>query len=200
MLIIGLTGGIGSGKSTVADLFARLKVPVIDADKIARDLTMPNKPAFKAIIDHFGNDILQDNQIDRRELRRIIFSTPKERLWLENLLHPLIREEIEKSIKQITAPYCIIVVPLLFEIKPYSFINRILVVDAPEALQISRINYRDKIDEAFIATILKTQVKRNYRLANAHDVIMNDCSLDHLETQVAVLHDKYLTLAKMTAK
>jgi dephospho-CoA kinase len=198
MLVVGLTGGIGSGKSTVAELFARLQVPIIDADDTARELTSPAKAPFAAIVEHFGKGILKDQHINRRELRRIIFSDPKERLWLESLLHPLIREAIEKKIKEISAPYCIVVVPLLFEVKPYDFINRILVVDAPEALQISRVNYRDKVDEVFIATILRTQVKRNYRLANADDVIMNDSSLQHLESQVATLHDKYLTLAART--
>jgi dephospho-CoA kinase len=137
MLVVGLTGGIGSGKSTVANMFAALGVSVIDADVISREITQSGKPAFNSIIKHFGERlILPDGKLDRSQLRDIIFEDPKQRLWLENLTHPLIRDEMSRQIKNITAPYCIAVIPLLLEVEFYSFINRILVVDASEQKQI----------------------------------------------------------------
>jgi len=195
MLVIGLTGGIGSGKSTVADLFAALGAPVIDADVIARDITLPNGPAFAPIIAHFGTDILQQNgTLNRAALRDLIFTHPQERQWLEALLHPLIRDSIKRQLDNINAAYCLLVIPLLVETGAYPFINRILVVDAPEALQTERVMTRDQASEAQIKSIIQTQVSREARLSKANDVITNNSTLENLTEQVAALHKKYLNI------
>ena len=196
MLVIGLTGGIGSGKSSVARLFAERGIPIIDTDLIARDVTQPNKPAFQRIVEHFGKGILlEDGSLDRAKLRNIIFTHSKQRLWLEHLLHPLIRKEMEQQISHLSAPYCIAVVPLLLEVEFYSMINRILVVDAPESIQIERVMTRDKIPQNHVEAILKTQANRHDRLARAHDVIINDGILADLIPQVEKLHQLYLQMS-----
>ncbi len=198
MLVVGLTGGIGSGKSTVASLFAEQGVPIIDADTVSRQLTEPGMPAFNRILKHFGDSILrQDGTLDRTRLRNIIFANVKQRRWLEKLLHPLIRDAMQEEIKKCQGkPYCIAVIPLLLEAEFYDFINRILVVDAPEQLQIERITRRDKAPISHIASILKTQAKREDRLARAQDVIRNEGLPDALNDQVHQLHEKYLQLAR----
>ncbi len=197
MLVIGLTGGIGSGKSTVSHLFAQLGVPIIDADLIARQITESNDQALSSIIEHFGKKIVSENgALNRAVLRDIIFNHPPERLWLEDLLHPLIREEMQQQIRQLSEPYCIAVIPLLLEVEFHSFINRILVVDAPENLQIERTRHRDQIQSSQIEAILKTQAHRHDRIARAHDVIVNDGTLEDLIPQVEKLHQQYLKLSK----
>jgi dephospho-CoA kinase len=195
MLVVGLTGGIGSGKSTVAKLFSERGIPIIDADIVAREITLPNKPAFKEIVQHFGVDILEKNTINRPMLRKIIFENAKQRRWLEELLHPIIRRQMESQIRLLSAPYCIAVVPLLLEVEFYSFINRILVVDAAPEVQIKRIMTRDKMSKEDIETILKTQATREMRLAKAHDVIVNDGEPADLVEQVGKLHEKYLGMS-----
>jgi len=196
MLVVGLTGGIGSGKSAVAKLFAEHDVPIIDADDISRELTQADQPAFHSIIKHFGNQvILPDGKLDRAKLRDIIFRDPKQRLWLEHLLHPMIRDAIAERLKQIHEPYCILVIPLLLEVEFYSFINRILVVDAPEQKQLERVAARDNSRKSEIEAILKTQASREARLARAHDVITNNGTLDDLVPQVEQLHEKYSQMA-----
>lgn len=195
MLVVGLTGGIGSGKSIVAQLFSDKGVPIIDADIIAREVTQPNMPAYFDIIKHFGSDIiLPDDTINRSQLRHIIFTDTKERLWLEKLLHPLIRKEMEQRIKELSAPYCIAVIPLLFEVEFYAFINRTLVIDAPEKLQMSRVIARDHVPHSHIEAIIKTQASRENRLARAHDIISNDGEIKDLIPQVEKLHEKYTKL------
>lgn len=197
MLVIGLTGGIGSGKSTVADLFANLGVPIIDSDEIAKSVTEPDKPAFLDIIDHFEEELLLPNgTLDRAKLRKVIFQHPEERRWLENLLHPLIINQIETQIKTLSAPYCIAIIPLLFETGPYPFIDRILTIDTPEHLQIHRATSRDKSHAAEIEAIINAQAKRDHRLSQSHDVITNDGIKDHLIPQVESLHLMYSRLAK----
>lgn len=196
MLVIGLTGGIGAGKSTVAQLFAKYQVPILDADLIAREITAPNQPAYEAILKHFGPKIVNEHGLNRQQLRHLIFEHPDERIWLENLLHPLIRQAFEKRVNEITAPYCILVIPLLLENEPYPFIKRILVVDSPESLQIERASQRDQLQASHIESILKTQASRHERLEKAHDVITNDGDLTHLAKQVEHLHQFYLNLAK----
>lgn len=195
MFVIGLTGGIGSGKSSVAKLFSERGVAIIDADIVAREITLPSKPAFNEIVQHFGPEILQNNTINRTMLRKIIFENAKQRRWLEELLHPIIRKEMEQEINAFTGPYCIAVVPLLLEVEFYSFINRILVVDTTPELQIKRIMARDKMTKTEVEAILKTQATREVRLAKAHDVIINDGKQQDLVTQVDALHEKYLQLA-----
>ncbi len=198
MLVVGLTGGIGSGKSTVAKLFADLGVPIIDADVVSHDITQPNMPAFVSIVKHFGQAIVSDDgTLDRAKLRQIIFSDPKQRLWLEHLLHPLIRETMKEQINQLSSAYCIAVIPLLLEVEFYSFINRILVIDAPEHQQIERVVARDKGSKTDIEAILKTQASRKDRKVRAHDLIINDGKIADLIPQVQELHEKYLSIGKM---
>lgn len=197
MLVIGLTGGIGSGKSTVADMFAQHGVPIIDADVIAREVIEPDQPALLDIIDHFDTPLLQeDGSINRSKLREIIFTHPEERVWLENLLHPLIRAKIREQIAALNHPYCLVVIPLLLESKdPYSFIDRILIVDTTEVLQLERASKRDNKNIESIQAILNSQMKRADRLARAHDVILNDGGLMDLEQKVDDLHKKYLEMS-----
>lgn len=196
MYVVGLTGGIGSGKSTVANLFAQRGVPVIDADIVAREVTEPGKPAYHEIIQHFSHyNLLKDGKLDRAKLRQIIFQDSSARMWLENILHPIIRTDIEHQLARLTTPYSIVVIPLLFEVKPYSFLDRILVVDAPEHAQIERASTRDNTTRQHIESIIKTQIERTDRAARAHDVIVNDGNLVDLEPQVQKLHDMYLKLS-----
>lgn len=197
MLVIGLTGGIGSGKSTVAKLFADHGVPIIDADVITRELTRPDQPAFLDIIDHFDEKILLENgTLDRAMLRKIIFIHPEERRWLEALLHPQVEKIIQQKIQKINAPYCIAVIPLLLEVEPYLFIDRILVVDSPEHMQIERVVSRDDTTKTHVEAIIKTQTIRDERIKKADDIIINDGVLADLIPQVEKLHQLYQSLAK----
>lgn len=195
MLIVGLTGGIGSGKSTVANLFAKLGVPIIDTDHIARELSETNKSVAAEIRKKFGAEVVSPSgELDRRKLRDIIFSNDEKRKQLEEILHPLIREEISRTVKTFNYPYCIVVIPLLFEKDPNPLINRILVVDTLENLQISRTRARDNVDDEHVQAIMKSQVKRSHRLEKANDVIVNDKKIEDLRIQVKKLHDYYLAL------
>lgn len=197
MLVVGLTGGIGAGKTTVANLFAQYGIPIIDADVISRELTQPGQAAFAEIVTHFQQSVLlKDKTLDRAKLRQIVFDNLQERRWLENLLHPLIQSEINSRLKKISAPYCILVIPLLLEVGSYSFVNRILVIDTPEEVQIERIVSRDHISPMQVKTILKTQVSRQFRLDHADDVIVNDGNTIDLESKVEKLHHKFLNIAK----
>lgn len=198
MLVVGLTGGISSGKSTVAALFAQQGVPIIDADVIAKALTQTHQPAFTHIVAHFGQSILQANgMLDRGRLRQIIFDHPKERAWLEALLHPLIRQEIEKQITVYqNAPYCLVVVPLLLEVTPYPFIHRILVVDAKRETQIKRLCARDHINTTQAEAMLNTQLDRETRIQRADDLIHNDDAPEALIAQVEKLHAQYTELSR----
>ncbi|BCX87885.1 dephospho-CoA kinase [Methylomarinovum tepidoasis] len=196
MLKIGLTGGIGSGKSTVARLFQRHGVPVIDTDEIARDLVRPGRPALRALVDAFGPDILTaDGELDRARLREIAFNDPAAKARLEAILHPRIFSELERRLQALEAPYVIIAIPLLVETGAWGRVDRVLVVDCPEALQIERVRRRDGWDEALIRRVLASQAGRLERLAVADDVIVNDRDLAHLARQVAELHRLYLRLS-----
>lgn len=195
-MVVGLTGGIGSGKTTVSDYFRALYVPVIDADEIAREITQPNTPAYQHIIKHFGEDILnEDRALNRRQLREIIFSNAAEKSWLEALLHPLIRQEMQKQIQHITSPYCICVIPLLAESTGIEFLDRILVIESSEALQIERTQQRDNSTAQAVENILKTQARASVRRQMAHDIIINDKDLDDLREKVHHLHEKYLKIS-----
>lgn len=196
MLVIGLTGGIGSGKSTVASLFAELGVTVIDTDRLSREVTRPGTSGLSAIEAHFGADILKsDGTLDRPALRKKIFAEPNERIWLEKLLHPLIWEEAERQIVASHSPYCIVVVPLLTEFAPHPLIQRVLVVDATPAEQLRRTRARDKDAAGHVPSILKSQSTREKRLQLADDVIVNDGRPEDLEIAVNRLHSEYLRMA-----
>jgi len=197
MLVVGLTGGVGSGKSTVAGLFAMHDVPIIDADIVSREVTAPDKPDFASIVKHFGSEIvLPDGTLNRSQLRHLIFKDPKQRLWLEKLLHPSIRDEMQKQINETNTPYCIAVIPLLLEVEFYYFINRILVVDAPETEQIRRVMQRDHVIKSDVEAILDSQASRIDRRSKAHDIIINDGKVEDLNAQVDKLHETYTLLGK----
>lgn len=194
-LIIGLTGGIGSGKSTVADLFSERGVNVIDTDRIARDLTAPDQPAYQAIVEKFGRYVVMGNKhLNRKTLRKYIFSDDNLRIWLEQLLHPLIREAVRQQAEHSEAPYCMIVIPLLFENERYPFITRTLLVDVPEETQVIRTQLRDMHTKEEVEAIMKAQTTRETRLTLADDVIYNDKKIQDLIPQVEKLHATYLSL------
>lgn len=200
MLRIGLTGGIGSGKSSVATLLATRGVPVIDTDEIAHRLTEPGKIPFNEIVHTFGEDILGENhQIDRNKLREHVFDDINKRRRLETILHPRIRESVKKKLNELDAPYCIIVVPLLVESGFTELTDRILVVDTMEHTQIQRTMTRSGLSEPEIRKIMSAQASRAQRLQMADDVIENNADRKHLEAEVERMHQWYLTLA-MTAK
>ena len=193
--IVALTGGIGSGKSTVANAFADLGINVIDADIIARQVVEPGAPALHAIADHFGaNMIAADGTLQRRALRERIFQAPEERRWLEQLLHPLIGAEIVQYLARAESPYAILVSPLLVESGQRQMTHRVLVVDTPEHLQLQRTMLRDKVSEEQVRSILQAQARRDERLKHADDVLVNDGDLSHLQREVERLHAFYLTL------
>lgn len=195
MIVIGLTGSIGSGKSTVAHLFAERGVPIIDADVLAREVTEPHTPAYQAITTRFGSDILNDDgTLDRGSLREIIFKQPTERSWLEALLHPIILKRMQEEIAKLHADYCIAVIPLLLETEAATFIQRILVVDIPEETQVERATLRDNATHEQIKAIINTQISRDHRLTRADDIITNAGSPAELAKQVEALHQKYLKL------
>lgn len=198
MLKIALTGGIGSGKSTAAQLFSNFGVPVIDADVIAHQLSQPEQPVFKLIAQHFGSEILNfDGSLNRNKLRAIIFSEPDKKQLLENLLHPLIYAEIASQITQFDTAYCILCIPLLIETLEISSLrlDRILVIDCPVALQIARVKTRSQLSDAQIQAIIAAQASRAERLAVADDIIDNSKSATHLAEQVKKLHNSYLLLS-----
>ncbi|MDA8129783.1 MAG: dephospho-CoA kinase [Betaproteobacteria bacterium] len=194
MLTVGLTGGIGSGKSTVADLFAALGVPVIDTDVIARELTAPGGSALNAIRAAFGEAVMQaDGALDRAALRRRIFADPGERQRLEAILHPRIEANVRQALASLTAPYALVVIPLLVETGGYrDVIDRVLVVDCPEDLQIARVMARSRLARAEAEAIVAAQASRPARLAAADDVIVNTAAPEALRSQVAALHLRYL--------
>lgn len=193
--ILGLTGGIGSGKSAVVEQFGRLGVHWVDADHAARWVVEPGKPALARIAEHFGDAVLAPTgELDRAALRARVFENVDERKWLEQLLHPLIRQEIAEHLSRAQSPYAILVSPLLIEAGQYRQTDRVLVVDVPESLQLQRAMRRDQSSEAQIRAILKVQASREERLRHADDVLVNDRDRAWLEAEVRRLHDFYLTL------
>ncbi|WP_185267823.1 dephospho-CoA kinase [Halopseudomonas xiamenensis] len=197
-LIIGLTGGIGSGKSAAAARFAEAHgIHVVDADIKSRVVVEPGRPALHHIVDRFGDAVLQDDgTLNRAVLREKVFQDPDQRRWLEQLLHPLIRDEIVTDLAAAASPYALLVSPLLVESGQYQMTQRVLVVDVPEALQIARTTARDNVPEQQVRAILQAQAQREDRLRHAHDVISNDQDLAALHRQVDALHQRYLALAE----
>ena len=196
MLKIGLTGGICSGKSTVSDLFKNLySISIIDADEISRNLLTPNSPAFNEVIELFGHQaILHDKQLNRKYIRKIIFSDKQKRLALEKIVHPKVRHNISSQLDSLTTTYCLIVIPLLIESNMHDLVDRICVVDTTPELQIKRIKSRDQCDLAQAKQILSSQLDRDTRLSHANDIIVNNGDLDDLNQQISKLHEKYLAL------
>lgn len=191
-LRIGLTGGIASGKSTVADLFAKMGAPIVDTDIIAREVVMPGSPALAEIRSEFGADVLApDGTLDRKRMRKLVFADDERRQALETILHPRIREESERQVADATGAYVLIVVPLLVESPMKEMMDRILVVDCSEETQIKRLMARDVESEAQARRIMATQSSREQRLAIADDVIRNDDGLDELRARVVALHKAY---------
>ena len=201
MLRIGLTGGIASGKSAAAAVFAELGVPVIDSDVIAREIVAPGSAGLAAIRARFGEGVLQaDGQLDRRALRAQVFADPAARLDLEALTHPLIRERMAAQSAAAAGPYQIHAIPLLVEggaKRPG--IDRVLVIDCPEEIQVARVMARDRVDEASARAVLAAQASRAQRLTAADDIIVNDRGLDALRDAVTALHRRYLESAAVYA-
>lgn len=198
-LVIGLTGGIGSGKTTITNYFGELGIEIIDADIIAREVVAVSSPALKAIAHHFGNDyLLADGQLNRSLLRSRIFSNEVDKLWLNKLLHPLIRNNIVKQTKEAKSTYCILVAPLLIENNLLELVDRVLIVDVSETTQIARTLLRDNSSEQEVRAIIASQTNRTARVNAADDIINNDDSpLSEIKTAVLSLNEKYFALTKM---
>ena len=196
MLIIGLTGGIGSGKTAASDLFKSLGVTIVDADIVAREVVEPGRPALNSIVEYFGKSILKENHyLDRAKLRSIIFSDPLKKQWLENLLHPIIRKEIKKQLNASNSSYAILVSPLLLETDQSTMVNRILLIDVPPDIQIERASKRDNNSVQQIQKIIDSQLPRDVKLKKSDDVICNDKNIAELEKKVKQQHAFYLELA-----
>jgi dephospho-CoA kinase len=193
--ILGLTGGIGSGKSAAAQCFIDLGIHVVDADHAARWVVEPGRPALARIVEHFGPTVLQaDGTLNRTALRGLIFENAEQRRWLESLLHPLIGEEIQRDLASATSAYAILVSPLLIESGQYKLTRRVLVIDAPQQLQLERTMLRDSSSQEQVQAILKVQASREERLRHADDVLVNDRDHAWLKSEVERLHHFYLTL------
>ncbi|PST93759.1 dephospho-CoA kinase [Photobacterium iliopiscarium] len=196
-MVIGLTGGIGSGKTTVANVFAEYGIDLIDADIIARDVVAIGSVGLARITEKFGNRILlNDGNLDRSQLRTAIFSDPQLKNWLNQLLHPLIREKMLADIDRATSPYCLLIVPLMIENNLQTLTDRLLVVDVDQQTQIMRTQQRDNVSLEQINNILAAQASRQQRLDAADDIICNNGDNQALLTQVAQLHLHYLALAR----
>jgi len=194
-LTIGLTGGIGSGKSTVANEFKKMGITIIDTDEIARKVVRQKSSALKQIRQKLGNEIINsDGSLNRSALRDIIFSKPPLKKWLEKLLHPLIAKQMLVEIKKATSPYVVAVIPLLFETNFHQYIDRVLVVDASLAERKKRVVSRDGISSKLFNAIATSQISRNERLKKANDVIRNNKSKIELRQLVTQLHNFYLTI------
>ncbi|UVK78697.1 MAG: dephospho-CoA kinase [Sodalis sp. Ffu] len=196
--IVALTGGIGSGKSTVASAFTALGVPLVDADVIARQVVQPGSPALRAIADRFGLMMLcADGSLNRAALKKQIFKAPNDKSWLNDLLHPLIQKKTEQQFRSVRTLYMLWVVPLLIENNLQRRANRILVVDVEHRIQITRTMSRDGSSRSQVKKILDAQVPRQQRLACADDIIHNSGHPEEIKNHVTILHRRYLTLAAL---
>lgn len=194
-MIIGLTGGIGSGKTAVSDCFAALGIDIVDADLASRVVVQKGKPCLSEIAQHFGQDILTNEaELDRAKLREIIFKSEYEKDWLESLLHPAIANQIKDELEASKSPYAILVSPLLLETNQKDLCSKVLVVDVSLETQVERTLKRDGVSEDQVRAIIKAQIARDDRLKLADEVILNDGSLEDLDLAVKVLHKKFLSL------
>ncbi|MFM7969100.1 dephospho-CoA kinase [Aeromonas sp. A-5] len=201
MYVVAITGGIGSGKTTVANQFAALGIDVVDADLIAREVVEPGTPALTAIASHFGPGILDEQErLDRRALRERIFSDPAAKSWLNALLHPIIRSEMLRQCAAASSPYCLLVVPLLVENRLTELADRVLVIDVDEATQIERTCRRDGVSLEQAQAILASQASRSERLAMADDVLDNQSgTTETIRERILALHETYLAFASQQA-
>ena len=201
MLIVGLTGGIASGKTTATEFFSSLGVPVYDADLIVHDLLKQGTTSYTEIINFFGAGIVQDDgELNRKKLRQIIFSDKQKRQQLESILHPKVRTRLKNNIAEIkmaetNTAYCIVCIPLLVETHQQDLVQRILLIDIPKELQIERLKKRDNLSANQINDILAAQATREERLALADDVIVNNLDIEHFEKQLIEIHKNFLSLA-----
>lgn len=196
-MTIGLTGGIASGKSAVADEFARLGVEVVDADRIARDVVAPGQPALEEIRRAFGDGVVQaDGSLNRRRLRETVFADAEARERLEAIVHPRVRKRLLRASEEATSEYIILMVPLLVESGMSKLVDRVLVVDVPPEIQVERLTARDAIDAALAQRMIEAQASREQRLEHADDVLVNTVPRDRLPTLVAQLHEAYLRQAR----
>ena len=192
-MIIGLTGGIGSGKTAVSDIFEELGIGVVDADLASRVVVEKGRPSLEEIAKHFGQGILtEEGELDRAKLREIIFNSDEEKNWLESLLHPVIAKQIQEELKASSSPYTILVSPLLLETNQKDFCNKVLVVDVPVETQIERTLKRDDVSLEQVQSIIKAQISRDKRLELADEVIVNDKSLEDLQLAVSKLHQQFI--------
>lgn len=195
--VVGLTGGIGSGKSTVAEIFAAHGIEVINADQLARDVVDPGSEALEGIASHFGQDILDSSgELKRQRLREIIFSDSSQRQWLEQLLHPLIADLMKSRLANTSSLYCILESPLLLESEQHELADRVLLVDASEENQLARTLRRDQSDSDTIKAIMASQISREDRRKRADDILENDFDIADLQSKVDTLHQHYSKLAK----
>ena len=196
--IVGLTGGIGSGKTTIANFFAEHNVVIVDADIVARDVVAVGSPALAQISQHFGENFIQANgQLNRALLRKQIFSNDTDKSWLNNLLHPLIGEQLIAQMQAANSEYCLLVAPLLIENDLIKLVNRVLVIDVSETTQINRTTKRDNNSVEQVQAIISSQASRKVKQEHADDLLNNDSSsLGTLKDTVAKLHQQYITLAK----
>lgn len=196
MFVVGLTGGIGSGKTAATDYLTTLGVTIVDADLASRVVVEPGKPALKAIAERFGDHVIaEDGALDRRALREIVFADPDALKALEGITHPAIGQELRNQIAASKSPYTVLVSPLLFETSQKDLVHRTLVIDAPAELQVKRTMARDHVPEEQVAAIMKAQLERTKRLDQADDVVENHGSLEKLHGELDVLHKLYLELA-----
>ena len=196
MFVVGLTGGIGSGKTAATDYLAQLGITIVDADLASRVVVEPGQPALQAIAERFGDHVIdEDGALNRRALREIVFTDPDALKALEGITHPAIGQELRRQITASQSPYTILVSPLLFETSQKALVQRTLVIDAPAELQVKRTMARDQVPEEQVAAIMKAQLERTQRLDQADDVVENHGSLQRLHDQLDVLHKLYLDLA-----
>ncbi|MGM0632829.1 MAG: dephospho-CoA kinase [Pseudomonadota bacterium] len=197
-MIIGVTGGIGSGKSAATRRFQEHGITVVDADLVSRQVVQPGTRALDAIVAHFGEQVMEDDgSLDRAALREIVFHDPAEKHWLEALLHPLIRDAIVTALQASEGPYTILSSPLLLESGQDQLVDRVLVIDVPEALQLERTLNRDGGSEDTVRAIMDAQLSRRRRLARATDIIVNDGDLTQLHRAVDQQHEHYQRLAAL---
>lgn len=197
VFVLGLTGGIGSGKTAASDYLQTRGICVVDADQVARQVVEPGEPALTAIVEQFGSEVLQeDGSLDRRALRQRVFADPDERRALEAITHPAIAAEILRQLQEADSPYVILVSPLLLETSQRQMANRILLIDAPETVQVARTRTRDETSEEQVRAIMAAQMSRQERLALADDVITNDGQLTDLHNALDQLHAQYLEMAR----